>query len=313
MREKLNAALGYIFVISGAACWGVTGLFVQQLYSYDFSPWQVVAARLTLSTLLLLIVMLIFAREYLKVRWKDFPYLFALGALSIALFNWFYFAVMDQASIAIAVVFVYTSPVFAALIAKFLYNEKLTLQKNIAIVLTILGCSLAIGLIPAGATPIAFTTVLLGLAAGLFAASYSLLGKFVSGLYHPLTITFYALLSGSIFSLPASGIWEHRALLLGGSIWVPLLGISIISTIFAYVLFTLGLKYVESSKAAILSSVELVISVIISVYVLNEILTLYQAAGFVLVIISIVLTVISFRRRIKKKYPGKEYSWSREY
>ncbi|WP_245922642.1 DMT family transporter [Alkalicoccus saliphilus] len=308
MIANIRAALGYILVLSGAACWGMTGLFVQTLYEFGFSPWQVVTARMTMSALILFIIILMFAKEYLKIKLKDLPYLCALGIVSMAVFNWFYFAVMERASVAVAVVFVYTSPIFAALIARFLYREKLTIQKNAAIGLTIVGCALAVGLLPPGGDSADTLTILLGLLAGLFCASYSLLGKFVTGIYHPLTITFYALLSGMAFTIPTSGIWEHRALLTAGEIWIPLLGISIISTIFAYLLFTYGLAYVESSKAAILSSMELVVSVIISIFILNEILTWWQGSGFILVIAAIMLTVISFRRRVRQKYPGTEYT-----
>ncbi|WP_280768854.1 DMT family transporter [Salipaludibacillus daqingensis] len=309
MKSTINQALAYALVIGGAACWGLTGMFVQQLYGYNFTPWQVVTVRLSISSIILFFILFLFSRESLRVKLKDLPYFFVLGVVSIALFNWFYFAVMERATVAIAVVFIYTSPIFAAFIARFLYKEKVTIQKSIAITLTILGCSLAIGFIPAGNISITIGTLLLGLLAGLFNSSYSLIGKFISGIYHPFTMTFYALVFGSLFTIPTSGIWEHRDAMLTGAIWVPLLGISIISTIFAYILFTLGLYYVESSKAVILSSVELIISVIISVYVLNELLTLWQSFGIVLMIISIILTVASFRRRVKQLYPDKDISW----
>ncbi|WP_416150802.1 DMT family transporter [Salipaludibacillus sp. HK11] len=309
MKTTINKAVAYALVISGAACWGLTGMFVQNLYEYGFTPWQVVTARLSISSIILFFILFLFSRESLQVKLKDLPYFFVLGVVSIALFNWFYFAVMERSTVAIAVVFIYTSPIFAAIIARFLYKEKVTPQKSIAIVLTILGCSLAIGFIPAGNVSVTVGTILLGLLAGLFCSSYSLIGKFISGIYHPFTMTFYALVFGSLFTIPTSGIWEHRDVLLTGSIWFPLLGISIVSTIFAYILFTLGLYYVESSKAVILSSVELIISVIISVYILNELLTLWQAFGIVLIIVSIVLTVVSLRRRVKELYPDKDISW----
>ncbi|WP_147803265.1 DMT family transporter [Alkalicoccus halolimnae] len=305
----MNSAVAYACVIGGAACWGVTGLFVQQLYGYGFTPWQVVTARLSLSSIILFLVLLVSAREYLKIRLRDFPYFFVLGVVSIALFNWFYFAVMERATVAIAVVFIYTSPIFAAIIARIFFKEKLTPQKGTAIVFTIVGCALAIGLFPAGGVSITISTLLLGLLAGLFCSSYSLIGKYISGLYHPFTMTFYAIVAGSIFTLPTSGIWEHHELLLTGAVWIPLLGISIVSTIFAYIFFTLGLYYVESSKAVILSSVELIISVVISFYVLNELLTGWQAAGIALMIGSIILTVVSFQRRVKQLYPEKDISW----
>ncbi|CAM3770286.1 DMT family transporter [Alkalicoccus chagannorensis] len=302
-----NQAAGYVFVIGGAACWGVTGLFVQQLYDAGFSPWQVVTVRHTVSALILLTFLLLTARHHLRIRLRDMPVLILLGVCGMALFNGFYFIVMEQASLAIAVVFVYTSPIFAALIARFVYGEQLTLQKNVAIMLTILGCAFAIGLFPAGNMTITWPIVFIGLLAGLFCSSYSLIGKFVSGRYHPLTITSYALAGGALVSFPTSGVWEHTGTLTDGSLLLPITGITLISTLAAYILFTMGLKYIESSRAAILSSTELVISVMLSVFVLQDVLTWWQAFGIALVMLSIALTVLSFRRIIRRKYPDQEY------
>lgn len=308
MMIKMNKAIAYTCVVVGASCWGIVGLFVHQLYEEGFTPWQVVTIRLTISSIILFPVLFFMARKYLKIKIKDIPYFFILGVVSIALFNWCYFAVMERSSLAIAVVFVYTSPVFAALIARYLYREKLTLQKNMAIVFTVIGCGLAIEFIPVGGITVTLSTVILGLLAGFFCSTYSIIGKHVSGNYHPVTTTFYAIVFGSVFMIPTSRMWEHTEVLLTGDIWVPILGISILSTIIAYILFTVGLSYVESSKAAILSSVELIISVVVSIYVFNEILTLWQGLGFVFVIVSVVLTIVSFRKRVNQIHSTK-ISW----
>ncbi|SES32144.1 DMT family transporter [Salisediminibacterium halotolerans] len=309
MNFAINQTVAYLLVVAGAACWGVTGLFVQQLYDFGLTPSQAVTVRLSFSSLLLFILLFLFARDYLKVRLKDLPHLVMLGIAGISLFNLFYFTVMERATVAIAVVFVYTSPIFAALIARLLYKEALTLQKSIAILLSLTGCAFAIGLLPAGGDPVTIGTILIGLLAGLFCSSYSLLGKYVTGLYHPFTTTFYALLGGALFMLPISQVWEHQQLLFSGSAWLSVFGISIVSTIAAYILFTLGLTHIESSRAAILSSVELVFSVLVSFFILQEMLTGWQAFGIVLVLLSVALTVMSFRRRLRERYPDTEYGW----
>lgn len=309
MNLSLSQPWAYLFVILGASCWGMTGMFVQELYSYGLTPWQVVTLRLTASSLILLGLLGMFHPAKLKVQLKDLPHLFLLGIVSIAFFNLFYFIVMERATIAIAVVFIYTSPIFASLIARVLFGESLTFRKGIAILLTIMGCALAIGLIPGGEAKIGIVTILIGLLSGLFCASYSLIGKTLAGKYHPFTTTFYALVGGTAVSLPTSGIHEHAQAFMIPSFWIPVLGLSIISTIMGYILFTIGLYYVESSKAVILSSVELVVSVLISVLVLSEALSIWQGLGVILIIFSISLTVISFRRRVKKAYPDMEISW----
>ncbi|WP_223154907.1 DMT family transporter [Alkalibacillus aidingensis] len=296
---RMNHVIAYGMVILGAGFWGLTGLFVQNLYAYGFTPWQVVTLRLTFSSLILLIMLAIVARNHLKIRLKDLPYFIALGVLSIAFFNWFYFQVMDLASLSVAVIFVYTSPVFAAIIAKIFFNEALTLPKIIAIILTITGSAFAIEFLPIGEFSLTIQTIIYGLLAGFFCSTYSLVGKNVSRWYHPFTITFYALLCGAIFLIPTSGIWEHHQAFMNGEVWINILGIVIVSTVAAYLLYTIGLSYIESSKATILSSIEIVIAVLVGVSVFGEVLTGWQLLGFMFLFVSLFLTVFSFKSRRK--------------
>ncbi|MDV2583350.1 EamA family transporter [Alkalibacillus haloalkaliphilus] len=301
MRMRMNNFIAYGMVILGAGFWGLTGLFVQNLYDYGFTPWQVVTLRLTFSSLILLTMLAIFARSYLKIRLVDLPYFIALGVVSIAFFNWFYFQVMDLASLSVAVVFVYTSPVFAAIIAKIFFNEALTVTKIIAILMTITGSAFAIEFFPIGEFSLTIQTIIYGLLAGFFCSTYSLIGKNVSRWYHPFTITFYAMLCGTLFLIPTSGIWEKHQAFTSGGVWLNILGIVVISTVLAYLLYTNGLTYIESSKATILSSIEIVIAVLVGVIAFNEIFTGWQLLGFLLLFVSLFLTVFSFKRRRKTK------------
>jgi len=306
MKPRKNELSAYLFIILGASFWGVTGLFVQNLYGFGFTPWQVVAIRLTTSSLIMFVILVAMGRRYLKIRIKHLPYFIGLGVVSIALFNLCYFEVMERESLSIAVIFVYLSPIFTAAIARFLYKEKLTFQKSVAIFLTIVGCGLVVEFFPIGGLSVNGFTMILGMLSGLFCSSFSIIGKYLSDLYHPLTLTVYSLASGSAFMIPTSSIWEQRDAFMNQEVWVYILGISIISTIFAYILFTLGLSYIESTKASILSSFELVVSITVGLLLLNEVLTRWQVIGFIFVFLSLFLTVFSFRKKFANRHSYKE-------
>lgn len=53
----MQAKTAYLLAILGAACWGLIGLFVQNLYEYGFTPWEVVAIRSIFAAVLLLAYM----------------------------------------------------------------------------------------------------------------------------------------------------------------------------------------------------------------------------------------------------------------
>ncbi|MCP3761248.1 DMT family transporter [Domibacillus sp. A3M-37] len=74
-------------------------------------------------------------------------------------------------------------------------------------------------------------------------------------------------------------------------------GLVMLSTIFAYILYTAGLSKMESSRAAILATAEPVVSLFIGMLVFGDALTVWQTAG-VICILGAVLFTIERRRRI---------------
>ncbi|SER61369.1 Threonine/homoserine efflux transporter RhtA [Gracilibacillus ureilyticus] len=290
--------LAYFMTIAGASFWGLTGLFVEGLYQYGFSAWEVVALRLTTSALILVLLLGLFAPKFLKINIKHLPHFIGLGVLGIVIFNWCYFTVIDQTSLSIAVVLLYTSPVFVAILSHILFNEKITTRKSVSLVFTLFGCALAIQLIPGGNAGIPFQSVILGLLSAFFCALYSIIGKVVSHHYNFLTITVYALMMGSIFIFPVSGIWGKFEVMQKMEVAGNIIGVSIVSTIFAYLLYTCGLVYIESSKAAILGAMEPIVAVLVGVLVFKDTLTMLQLCGIILVISSTFIIVFQRKRKV---------------
>jgi drug/metabolite transporter (DMT)-like permease len=60
----------YFLAILGAACWGLIGLFVQHLYAYGFTPWDVVAIRSIFAAFILCLYLSLLNRKMLKIKWK---------------------------------------------------------------------------------------------------------------------------------------------------------------------------------------------------------------------------------------------------
>lgn len=287
----MNTRLAYFMVILGAALWGVTGLFVQNLYTYGFTPWEVVGIRLIFSAVILFIFLFITKRSLLFISFRDIPFFIGTGIISIAFFNYFFFTVMDEANLSLAVVLLYTGPVFVTLISRFTFGEPFSFNKITALIVMFFGCALAVGIVPIGHLSIGMATILFGIASGFFYALYSIFGKYVSGKYHTLTITAYSMLFGALFLLPTSRLWQKASLFTETPILLNGVGLAIFATALAYAFYTLGLTYVESSRAAILSTVEPVVAIIIGVAVFNDILSIWQVTGMLLVLFSVLLTV----------------------
>jgi len=279
----------YLLIATGAALWGIIGIFVQALYAYGFTPIQVVAIRVITAGSILLLYVLITNHSILKIKPGDAKYFIGTGILSIVFFNWCYFTAIQEVSLSVAAVLLYTAPAFVTIISRFVFQESLTIKKVSALVMTIFGCALVVGFLPSMQVSVSWYGFITGLGSGLGYAFYSIFGKLASAKYSSLTITTYTFLFAGAFMIPTSGLWEAKELFLNSKVWIYGLGLGVIPTILAYVLYTLGLSRVESSRASITATIEPVVATFIGINVFADILTGWQVLGIVLILSAVLL------------------------
>lgn len=297
----MSKKTAYILVMIGAALWGTIGLFVQQLYALGFTPWETVGIRLSFSAVLIVLFLFLYKPNLLKIKFRHLPYFIGTGVISIAFFNYFFFTVISEANLSLAVVLLYTGPVFVAILSRIFLKEPFTGAKGLALVLMLAGCALTVELLPSGSVPDGWNIILFGFLSGFFYALYSIFGKSVSRHYHSLTITAYSMITGSIFLLITSSLLIEPGRLLQTGVWISGGSMALFSTVLAYVFYTFGLTYVESSRASILSIIEPVVAIIIGVVIFQDNLNSWQVLGFILVILSVAVTVYRKRTPIEKQ------------
>ncbi|MDE3839334.1 EamA family transporter [Bacillus methanolicus] len=281
--------LPYICIGFGAALWGLIAFFVRGLSSYGFTAMEIVAIRVTAATILLLVIGLLRFSSQIKIRMKDLPMFFGTGILSIVFFNWCYFTAIDYMPISLAVILLYTSPAFVAVLSYIFLKESLTAKKIIAVIGTITGCVLIAGLTGESQQTISIWALLIGLGSGLGYALYSIFGKFALRKYPPFTVTLYTFVVADIVLFPVVRLWEKSELLLDFNVLVYAAGLGFIPTVLAYFLYTWGLERVESSTAAVIATVEPIVATCLGVVLYHEKLTGLQIAGSLLILASVIV------------------------
>ncbi|MFC3781312.1 DMT family transporter [Bacillus chungangensis] len=281
--------LPQVMVIIAALCWGFIAVFVKKLTSYGFTEMEIVTIRTT-SALILTIPLVLVQKDptILKISPKHIPYFFGTGVLSIAFFNWCYFTAMNKMSISLAVMLLYTSPAFVAILSVFFLKEHMNQRKIAAIAATIIGCSMIA--LAGGSTDNewSFIGFMIGLGAGLGYALYSIFGKLALQYYESFTITFYTFVVATACLLPFFPFWKklHGLPL---EAWVYMIGLGFVPTVLAYLLYTVGLRKMESSKAAILATVEPIAAVMVGVLLFSETILLVQVIGALFILSSVVI------------------------
>lgn len=266
----MNRTKATACVLAAGALWGCISLFVRQLDAAGLAAIDITGIRMVVGAVGMLIVLLVVDRSRLRIRLRDIWLFVGTGVVSITLFNLCYFTCMIESEASIAVVLLYTSPIFVMLMSALFFKEKVTKRKVIALVATFVGCALVAGVLGGGVHLTAFA-LLMGIASGFFYATYSIFGRVALERYDTLTITFYTFVMGAAACLvlgdPAHTV---SSVVADPPIVLWYLGLGVVCTIVPYLLYTAGLKHLETSKAAIFATVEPVVGALLGIFAYGE-------------------------------------------
>lgn len=204
----------------------------------------------------------------------------SLSGLALA-GNWvLLFEAFRRTSIAIAALCYYTAPVLVAAASPFLLGEKPVAKNFVAIVITFLGLVLVSGGQAGGSgAPHAMAGAVFGFAAAACYASLILLNKFIVDMdgmettlpqlfLATLILAIYVMVAGAYQPFPPLG-WQSGLLVVLG----------VVHTAAGFFMFFLGMKGLKAQTIALLSYVDPMVSVAISLLVFGETLAPLQILG----------------------------------
>ncbi|MFC4024264.1 DMT family transporter [Oceanobacillus longus] len=289
----------YLLIILGATLWGTIGWFVKHLYELGFTPMEVVTLRAWTSAILLITYMIIVSPKDVKLQSiRDCKYFIGTGICSIIFFNYCLFTAIELSTIPVATALLYTAPAFVTVISFFLFKEPLTRLKMIALVLTIMGTCLVVGITPNSIHNLEFASIILGLGSGLGYALYSIISKFALKKYSSLSVTTFTFIVAAVALVPFFPYSEKFLLLFNPTVLFYALGLGFLPTAIAYIVYTYGLMYTEASKASILSTIEPVVATLIGIFVFTEPFTVVQMLGMGCIIGAVLLIQLYGNRKL---------------
>jgi len=287
-KPARRPALGVALVLTAGVSWGFLGIFVRFLNEAGLGALDVCAMRSIGAAVILAAGLLASGQgRLLRIRRRDIWCFAGAGLGSITAFNCCYFSTLRHTSIGVAVILLYTSPVFVALMSRLFFKERFTRWKCLALILMLGGCVLISGICtPGGAGAIAPLWLAMGLASGLCYALYSIFGRLAQERgYPPLTITAWAFLFAALGGLFIAD-WSNMGAVLKAhpAVLLPWLGLVLVSTILSYSTYTASLRHLETSTAAVLVSVEPAVATLTGIVAFGERLTLMSLAGMLLIL-----------------------------
>ena len=263
------------------AIFGTLGLFTRFI---PLSSGELALYRAILAAALILVYLAVTKQKIdLKGIRRDIPLLLASGvAMGI---NWILlFQAYRYTTISAATLSYYFAPVIVTVASPLLFREKLTAKQILCFCMSTLGLVMIIGInnLTRGGSDL--IGIILGLGAAVFYTTVILLNKFiknVAGIHRTLLQVFAAI----IILIPYVGVTDGVNLAsLSGIGWACLLIVGLVHTGVTYCMYFSALKDLPGQEAAILSYIDPLVAVIVSVLVLGESMTILQFIGGVLIL-----------------------------
>ncbi|MCP3875133.1 MAG: EamA family transporter [Desulfobacteraceae bacterium] len=282
---------GYLFVISAATCWGFIGIFSSLAFSQGVEPMEVAFWRAVLTWLCFGTHAIIIKET--RIDKKDFPLFIIFGLFGVSLFYISYQFAVKTAGAAFASVLLYTAPAWVVICSFFIYKEKLTVLKIMAVTLVILGVFLIskTGGNTQTGTSIGFVAIVSGLLSGFCYSLYYTIGKYFSTKYSSSNLFLWILPIGALGILPFVQFSDKTALA-----WTALISVSVISTFLANFCYYQGLKYLEAGKASIVATIEPVVAAVTAYIFLGEYFTFLGYIGGGLIILAVISTIYEHKK-----------------
>lgn len=287
--SPLDRIVGLTLIACSAAGFGTLAIFGRYAYAAAMDATTILFLRFALAACVLLGLLLI-RREPLP-RGRTLLQLIGMGALGYVGQAYCYLTALNYASSGLVALLLYLYPAFVTILSVVVLHERMTRMKGAALVLALLGTALTIG--PAGGQALG---IALALGAATIYSIYILVGaqvmKQVSAIQSSAVIfTSAGVMAGLL-------MWGNGAQFpVTPAGWWAIGGIVLLATVLPVMAFLVGLSQVGPTTAAMLSTLEPVVTVVLAAWLQGELLQPLTIGGGVLILGAVLLLTQSELRR----------------
>ena len=243
--------------------------------------------------LLVLVLLLLGARDLLRIKWHDLPLLILLGAVLFTVFPVTFNASLRLIEASRGALLLATIPLWSALLARVVRSERLAPRQVIGVFLSLGGVGLALaerglgwqgGLGSLAGDALMLLTALCG-------AAYGVLAQRALARYSALTVTTYAMVLGTALLVPAAlveglvGVFPK----LGPQTVALLVFLGVFGGALGFFLWTFALTRLTPTQVTVYINLNPLVAMVLAAVLLAEHLTIIFAAGFGVVLLGVLL------------------------
>jgi len=291
--------MGYVYALLAAFLFGANGSVSKVIIQAGFSAMQLTQMRVLGAALISGLVLLIIDRKSFRLPPRQWPVVVVLGVVGVAMLQVTYALAIELLPVGIALLLEYLAVLLVALVAFFVFKEKVRLRLWVAIAFVMAGLVVVAEIWASTLNPIG---VMWGLLAAITLATYFLVGEKQLKTISPLALAFWTMAIAAVFWLPFSGWWEldassFTALAPLGSepdsamvpLWALLAWNVVLGSFAPYLLSLSALKRLSATAAGIVATSEIAFAFVTAWLWLQESLSLLQVVGASIVLGGIVI------------------------
>jgi drug/metabolite transporter (DMT)-like permease len=286
-----NQTKGALFVMTAGLLWGVTGIIVKTIYAVTpLGPISISLFRLIVALPFLAGLVVVHGYDLSMTR-REACIFAGFGFCSLTVFVTIYFASFAYTTVQHASALLYTAPAFVALLSWMILKEHMTRSKITAVVLSIVGAFLIVGVLKGGQLFASRTQIgdLLAIGSGLAYSTWYIFGKVLGKNREPAVVCVVGMSFGALFLFFVAVATGTFQLPNGTVAWELMLLLGTFPTALAYLFYITGLKLIDATRASVFAIVEPVTAVILGALLLRETLSYDSILGFILIVSSIIL------------------------
>lgn len=272
---------GVLLIAISAASFGTLGIFGNFAYAEGMDTFTVLFLRFGLAAAFMTIVLIL--RKEPFPRGRVLAQLIGMGGLGYGIQSFMYMTAIKYASPGLVALLLYLYPFFVAILSMIFLNEKLSRVKAIALVLALTGAALTVG----------------PLSGQLIGAVLAITGALVYSIYiivgANVTRQVSAIQSSTVIFASAGVVYGTLTFTNGANFpstqagWLAILGIVFISTVIPVATFLAGLERVGPTNAAMLSTIEPIVTVLLAVWLFGDKLEPVALVGGALILAAVIL------------------------
>ncbi|MBC7441942.1 MAG: DMT family transporter [Ramlibacter sp.] len=291
--------MGYLYALLASLLFGLNGSTTKVIVEAGLSPAQLTFFRVTVVALLAGGLLLLTNRRAFRLSRGQLAVMAVLGIAGVALIQWFYALSISLLPVGIALMLEYAGVLLVALVARFVFKERVKPRIWLAIGGVLVGMAVVAQI---WASTLSGPGVVAGVLAAICLAVYFLVGERQVASTTPLAVSFWSMLFASAFWLVFSAWWQVDPQVLVQDValhghleavslplWVLMVWNGVFGSFAPYLLSYMALGRLNATAAGIVSASEVIFAFVFAFLWLGESLDGLQMAGVVLVLASIVV------------------------